>query len=67
MASAEDARFFDRTHGNTRNRELTTIRRRLRSRVRSVHPIQRSRHGSLFVTASNSRHPSLRPSLSVTK
>ena len=46
---------------------MTTIRCRLRPRARSLHPIQLSRHGSVFVAASNSRHPSLRPSRSATK
>ena len=65
MASAEDARFLETTHGKTRKRELTTMRCRRRSRVRLAQPIQRSRHGSVFVAASNSTHPSLRPLPSV--
>ena len=41
-ASAEEARFFETTQGNTRKREVTTMRCRRRSRVRALQPIQRS-------------------------
>ena len=67
MTRAEVARFFEHTHGKTRKRELTTSSCRLGPRARSLHPIQLSRHGSVFAAASNSGHPGLRPSRSATK
>ncbi len=47
-ATAEDATFFEMTQENPRYREGTVLRGRLRSRLRSVHPIPRSRHGSVL-------------------
>ena len=53
MARMWDPRFGTESQGNPRCREWTVLRCRLRSRLRSVHPIPRSRHGSVFVPASN--------------